>query len=179
LRDVSVDPVRSGWIYGRLLFDSELLTTTVMIRRTVMQQVGEFDVGLWNGDDYDYWIRLSRAAPITCLGAPGALYRVVPNSVSRKPREVNDEYVVITRALQRFGLSGPGGVHVDAAAMRKRIDGLVFQHGYTHLHHGSAAIALRSFAQNLRLRPWRVKLWFHALTALFKLTRQGATRPAR
>jgi len=176
LLNVPVDPVRSGWIYGRLLFDCELLTTTVMIRRTVMQQVGEFDVGLWNGDDYDYWIRLSRAAPITCLDAPGAMYRVVPNSVSRKPRETNDEHVVITSALKRYGLTGPGGVHVDAAAMRKRIDGLVFQHGYTHLHRGNAAIALRSFAQNLRVRPWHAKLWLHAFTALIKLTRQRATQ---
>lgn len=176
LRDVAIDTTRSGWIYGRLLFDSELLTTTVMIRKSVMDKVGEFDVRLFNGDDYDYWIRLSRVAPISCLDAVGALYRVVPNSVSRRPRETNDEYVVISQAVERFGLAAPHGATVNADAVRRRLDALVFQHGYTHLRRGSPSIALRAFSQNLRRRPWRPKLWVHLIDALFKLaTRREAT----
>jgi glycosyltransferase involved in cell wall biosynthesis len=177
LRDVPIDATRSGWIYGRLLFDSELLTTTVMIRMSVVRQVGEFDLKLFNGDDYDYWIRLSRVAQIACLDAVGALYRVVPNSVSRRPREVNYEHVVIAQAVQRFGLTAPDGVRVDPGAVRRRMDGLVFQHGYVHLRSGNAAIALRAFAQNLRLRPWRPELWVHAIGALFKLAVQRETTP--
>ena len=172
LRDPAVDAERSGWIYGRLLFGSELLTTTVMIRSSVARQVGEFDVRLFNGDDYDYWIRLSRAAQISCLDAVGALYRVAPNSVSRKPRETNDEHMVISLALERFGLVGPDGSAVDPGAMRRRIDHLVFQHGYVHLLRGNPRTAMASFAQNLRDRPWSAKLWIHWLSALVKLTRQ-------
>ncbi len=175
LRDVPIDAARSGWIYGRLLFDSELLTTTVMIRMSVVRQVGEFDLKLFNGDDYDYWIRLSRVAQIACLDAVGALYRVVTNSVSRRPREVNDEHVVIAQAVERFGLTAPDGAPVDPGAMRRRMDGLVFQHGYIHLRRGNPAIALRAFVKNLRHRPWRPKLWVLAIDALLKLAIRRST----
>jgi glycosyltransferase involved in cell wall biosynthesis len=177
LRDVPIDTKRSGWRYGRLLFGSEMLTTTVMVRRSVVDQVGEFDLDLFNGDDYDYWIRLSRTAEIACLDAVGALYRVVPNSVSRRPREINDEKVVITKAVERFGLTGPDGAPIDPRAMRRRMDGLEFQHGYVHLRSGDPCVALLSFARNLRLRPWRLNVWAHVFEALFKLAARRGTAP--
>jgi glycosyltransferase involved in cell wall biosynthesis len=173
LQSVPIDPIMSGWIYGRLLFECELLTTTVMIRASVARAVGEFDIRLFNGDDYDYWIRLSQAGKITRLDCIGALYRVVPNSVSRKPRTINDEHLVIQLALERFGLTGPDGAEVDPAAMASHMDALVFQHGYLHLKRGDPRIALRAFAANLRRRPWHPKLWYHTLTALAKLARSN------
>jgi glycosyltransferase involved in cell wall biosynthesis len=169
LHDLTVDARFSGWIYGRLLFECELLTTTVMVRRALVQQVGEFDLNRFSGEDYDYWIRLSRVAPISCLNAVGALYRVVPDSVSRRPHETNNEHEVIAAAIARYGLTGPDGAVVDARAVRARMDSLVFQHGYVHLRRGNPATALRAFAQNLRARPWRPKLWLHAADALVKI----------
>ena len=177
LGPATMNAAMSGWIYSRLLFDSELLTSTVLIRTSVLHRVGEFDQTLWNGDDYDFWLRLSQAAQISRLEPAGVLYRVVQGSVSRRTRPVNDELVVIERALARFGLQDPGGAKVDAARVRRRLDGLTFQFGYAHLHQGDPAIAWKSFAQNLRFRPWRPKLWLHALTALVKTLRNGALAP--
>ena len=177
LRDVAIDDSKSGWIYGRLLFDCELLTTTVMIRASIARQVGEFDRRFFNGDDYDYWIRLSQAAKISRLDCLGALYRVVPNSVSRKPRVTNFELEVIQTALQRFGRSGPGGTEVAQAAIDRRIDGLIYQHGRLHLASGDAGLAFQAFAQNLRSDPWRPKLWLHALNALIKRSARPALTP--
>ncbi|KPF45630.1 hypothetical protein D621_17775 [beta proteobacterium AAP51] len=172
-----VNPSMSGWIYGRLLFDSELLTSTVLIRTSVLKQVGEFDEALWNGDDYDFWLRLSQAAPISRLEPAGVLYRVVQGSVSRRARPVNDELVVIERALARFGLRDPSGAAIDPARVKQRLDGLVFQFGYAHLRRGDPAIAWRSFAQNLRFRPLRPRLWVHALTALVKSLGASSATP--
>ncbi len=179
LRDVKVDSTRSGWIYGRLLLDCELLTTTVMVRASTARQVGEFNVNLWNGDDYDYWLRLSQAATISRLEPAGALYRVVAGSVSRRARRDNDELVVIRRAVQRYGLVDPGGNRVDESRVRDRIQALILQHGYLHLHRGDPAIALAAFKEGLRARPWRPKLWLLALGAWFKNSRRvkGAATP--
>lgn len=176
LGPASVNAAMSGWIYSRLLFDSELLTSTVLIRTTVLRNVGEFDQALWNGDDYDFWLRLSQAAPISRLEPAGVLYRVVQGSVSRRARPVNDELLVIERALARFGLRDPGGATIDAARVQRRLDSLIFQFGYAHLHRGDPTIAWRSFAKNLRFRPLRPKLWLHALSALAK--RVGRRSPA-
>ena len=170
---VQVDAQKSGWLYGRLLFDCELLTTTVMLRASTARAVGEFDVGLRCGEDYDYWLRLSQTATISRLEPAGALYRVVEGSVSRSARRENDELVVIRRAVQRYGLTDPGGMQVDETRLRNRIRALVFQHGYLHLHRGDPAIALTAFKEGLRGQPWRPKLWLLALVAWFKSGRQA------
>lgn len=175
LRQVRVDDERSGWIYNRLLYDCELLTTTVMLRASVARKVGEFDVNLWCGEDYDYWLRMSQAGKISRLEPAGALYRVVPGSASRHARPINDELQVIQSNLTRFGLTDPSGAVVDKARLAMRLDALVFQHGYSHLHQGDPSIALEAFAANLRRRPFQPKLWLHACDAWLKRVRQPKT----
>ncbi|HEY8878154.1 MAG TPA: glycosyltransferase family A protein [Roseateles sp.] len=160
---------RSGWMYTKLLLECHLLTTTVMMRRSLIDKIGGFDVNLFNGDDYDFWLRASREAKVDQLDAIGAYYRVVPGSVSRKARPVNYERVVIEQALKRWGLTDPkAGTAMDARVMRNHIDRLAVQFGYDHLLVGDPAVAWASYAEVLRQRPWRVKLWPAAAQALVK-----------
>ena len=158
-----------GWRYNELLFDCELLTTCVLMRAEVVHQVGSFDTGLWNGDDYDYWLRASRVAKLAKLERPGALYRMLPNSVSRKPRSVNAELDVLQMALSRWGATGPDGRTTPAGALQQRIDRLVLAHGRLHLQRGDAGVALRSFRELLHRHPARPRLWLHTLLAAAKV----------
>jgi hypothetical protein len=166
--DARIDEAHSGWLYNRLLFDCELLTTTVMMRASLIKAVGNFDVTLFNGDDYDYWIRASRVAKISRLSGVGALYRIVPGSVSRKPRETNFELEVIRKAVARWGLLGPDGTETDKAAFDKRLQRLIFNHAYDHLNRGDPQIAYRGFQEALRLKPFDVKLWLFLARAFGK-----------
>ena len=174
--DTGPDLQRSGWIYGRLLFDCELLTTTVMLRSETAHRVGRFDPGLPLGEDYDYWLRLSRAAPISRLARDAALYRVLPGSASRKAHERNFELEVVTQAVERFGLHSPDGSEVRQADIRQRLDRLLLQHGHQHLQHGNPEIAWRSFSTVLRRQPWRWRLWARAAQALLRRV-SGPTSP--
>ena len=160
---------RSGWMYTKLLLECHLLTTTVMMRSSLVDQLGGFDVDLFNGDDYDFWLRASREAKVDQLDAIGAYYRVVPGSVSRKARPVNYERVVIEQALKRWGLTDPkAGTAMDARVMRDHIHRLAIQFAYDHLAVGDAALAWASYAEVLRQRPWRLSLWPAATKALAK-----------
>ena len=160
---------RSGWMYSRLLLECHLLTTTVMLRSSLVDQIGDFDVDLFNGDDYDFWLRASREAKIDQLDAIGAYYRVVPGSVSRKARPVNYERVVIEQALKRWGLADPKASTVmDVRVMRHRIDRLAIQFACEHLAAGDPALAWGSYSEVLRRQPWRVRLWPAATQALAK-----------
>jgi glycosyltransferase involved in cell wall biosynthesis len=170
--DDRIDPSLSGWLYPRLLFGSELLTTTVMMRASVIRRMGDFDVRLWNGDDYDYWLRASREGRITKLASIGALYRILPNSVSRRPREINYEYEVVKAAIDRFGLRGPDGSEADPAAMVRRLDELQIAHAYGHLLRGDAALALRTYRAMLAKHPTRPKLWLNTARAALKARSQ-------
>ena len=156
---------KSGWIYNRLIFDCELLTTTVMIRSSIVRKIGEFNVELWNGDDYDYWIRLSQTAKISCLAPAGALYRVVDGSVSRRARPINDELVVIRSAIDRYGMTDSAGNNIDPAKLHARIDSLIFKFGYLHLRKGSLTTAISAFFENIHREPLRPKIWMHIFEA--------------
>lgn len=159
---------RSGWLYHELLFECHLLTTTVMLRASAARAVGKFDVGLPVGEDYEYWLRLSRHARIDRLDCIGALYRVVPKSASRRPYPVNYEYEVLRRTIQHFGLIDPQGKSLDPRKIAARLDQLVFQHAYSHLRSGDARVARRTFGQSLRAHPLRLRLWWHWLRAALR-----------
>ena len=164
-------PERSGWIYGELLLECHLLTTTVMVRTSVARAEGEFDVELPVGEDYDYWLRLSQRACIDRLNCVSALYRVVPGSASRKPHAVNHELLVLQRALGRYGYTSPGGAPIDRGVVAARLNVLRFQHAWGHLHGGDPAVAQEIFALCLRQQPWRLPLWRHWLRARLRAAR--------
>lgn len=164
-----VVPERSGWMYTRLLLECHLLTTTVMMRMSMVDEIGGFDVDLFNGDDYDFWLRASRAAKVDKLDGIGAYYRVVQGSVSRKARPVNFERVVVERALKRFGLTDPkSGTALDANVMRDHLDALTLQFAYDHLMAGDPAVAWAGYIEVLGHHPFRIKLWPAAARALAK-----------
>jgi glycosyltransferase involved in cell wall biosynthesis len=168
-----LDPALSGWLYDRLLFTSELLTSTVLLRRSLAERVGGFDLALWNGDDYDYWIRLSREAKISKLASVGVLYRQLPGSVSRSPKEVNFELEVISRALRQWGPVGPDGRAVDARRLAERLEALELAHGYAHLQRGNPQIAWKVYCQAAKRRPTRLSYSLNAVKALWRLAAQA------
>lgn len=164
---IGVVPKVSGWMYTRLLLECHLLTTTVMMRASLIRDIGEFDIELYNGDDYDYWLRASRLGKIDKLDYIGAYYRVVQGSVSRKARPVNDERIVIEKAVKHWGLSDPNsGEVMPEAVMRDHLDDLIIQFGHAHLVRGDAAAAVENYFDVLRRKPWRLDLWPGAARAL-------------
>jgi glycosyltransferase involved in cell wall biosynthesis len=164
-----VVPEYSGWMYTRLLLECHLLTTTVMMRMSMVDEIGGFDVNLFNGDDYDFWLRASRFAKVDQLDGIGAYYRVVEGSVSRKARPVNYERVVIEQAVKRWGLTdAKAGSAMAPAVMQRHLDDLTLQFGFDHLVAGDARVAWNSYAEVLARTPWRLSLWPAAAKALVK-----------
>jgi GT2 family glycosyltransferase/peptidoglycan/xylan/chitin deacetylase (PgdA/CDA1 family) len=99
----------SGWIYPDLLQDCVVWTSTVLAQRSVFEDVGVFDEELRIGEDYDLWLRVSRATQIIRVPKPLALYRAHPMSVTRSAPTVNFQAMVIERALGRWGYTSPDG----------------------------------------------------------------------
>lgn len=159
----------SGWLYNKLFLDSIIHTSTLLMRREIMQQVGAFDPALRRGQDYDYWFRLARLAPIHKLRAVLSLYRIHPESISHQPHRVNYPVLVIQKALEQWGRVGPEGTETPQAL----IDGVLSRHwfnfGYLHLQQGDPKLAYAAFRRSLRLHPARVKTWINAARSLVKM----------
>jgi glycosyltransferase involved in cell wall biosynthesis len=152
-----IDPACSGWIYTLLLLDCIVHTSTVMMRLEVVRDIGFFDTTLVTGEDYNYWLRVSRKYQIHKLTGIYSFYRAVHGSLTSQPAAENNEYNVLETACRKWGLSSPDGQNVSTKLMNKRLGKLAFDFGYGKYYQGEIRQARDSFLKALRHDPflWR------------------------
>lgn len=164
-----INPSCSGWIYPQLLLDCIVHTSTVMMRRWVFKNTGFFDTTLVNGEDYDYWLRVSRKYQIHKLTGVYSFYRETAGSLTKTPKSENYGYRIVKKAIDQWGLSSPNGSNaISKGLARKRLAGLAFSYGYGHLHYGSAKLARIAFLKALRHEPLRWRTLVYLFSTLFR-----------
>lgn len=148
---------RSGWLYTRLLMGLLVGMNTAMVRRSVVQAIGGFNVSMRQAEDYDFWLKASRIAEMHALDGPVALYRIHKASAMHRLAPGNALTTLLHAARLRWGLRGPNGDSVSEAAFERRLAQIHFDHGYAHFWDGSRSVARHSFyrAMRARYRPWR------------------------
>ncbi len=162
----------SGAIYSRLLLDCIVHTSTVMVRREVIEQVGFFDTQLTVGEDYDYWLRISRICRIDKLAGVYSYYRAsVEGSLTRHAKPLNYEYLVVRRAVSKWGNACSNGNQVEGKDLEQRLAKLAFDFGYSHYHNGSSALARDAFRQALKHAPLNWRAAAYLLKSLLKPAR--------
>jgi hypothetical protein len=158
----------SGWIYTALLFDNVVHIITAMLRRSVIEAVGGLDETLSTGEDYDFWLRISRQFRADKLDCTIAYYREHATGITKTPRAENNEYTVLVKTLDAFGPRGPDGITVSSTRVRDRLFQLCFSHGYFHIRSGDPKVAQKAFTSALRYAPLKPKVWAYWLVALVK-----------
>jgi GT2 family glycosyltransferase len=164
----------SGWIYPQLLLDCVVWTSTVLMHRSLLAEIGGFDATLRVGEDYDLWLRASRVTPILRVARPYALYRSHPASITQTAPTDNYRARVVERALTRWGATSPDGRQADMAAVRRALAKSWSDYAGAQLQGGEAARARRSAWTALRTRPVHLPAWKVLLKSLCRPVRQGA-----
>lgn len=67
----------------------DVATSTVMVRRSVINRVGMFDEELACAEDENLWLRIALYDSVTLLSMPLTYYRVLPTSLSRQKEVLN------------------------------------------------------------------------------------------
>lgn len=142
-----VDAPYSGSIYTKLLLDNIVHIITALIHRSVYDSVGGFDESLRTGEDYDFWLRVSRSFMADRLARDVALYRIHSTASTTVPRATHNEYTVLCRALERHGRQGPHGEVVDEKLLKNRLMRLCFSQGYRHYWRGDACTSAQAFTR--------------------------------
>jgi GT2 family glycosyltransferase len=142
---------------------------TAVIRRSVYAQIGGFDESMPIGEDYDFWLRASRVAPMHSLNGPVALYRIHPASAMHKVAKDNHMARLLVCGDIRWGLANPDQSVLDRKLFQRRIAMAHFDHGYLHFWRGDIAIARISFAKAFRHGGRRLR------SAVYWLLAVGAT----
>lgn len=149
----------SGWIYGDLLQDCVVWTSTVMAERSLLLEAGGFDPALRIGEDYDLWLRLSRVTPILRVPRPLALYRLHPASTTRAAPTRNHRSEVIGRALERWGYVGPDGRGVAPSLVNRGLATSWSTFAGANLDAGDRRVARQAALKALALRPVERSAW--------------------
>jgi glycosyltransferase involved in cell wall biosynthesis len=149
----------SGWIYPQLLLDCVVWTSTVMMHRSLLDEIGGFDATLRIGEDYDLWLRASRVTPIVRVAHPYALYRIHPNSITKTAPTDNYRAAVIGRALSRWGGTSPDGRRADMGAVQRGLAKSWSDYAGTQLQAGNLAQARHAGWSALRASLAHVPGW--------------------
>ena len=140
----------TGWLYPELLLDCVVWTPTVLMHRSVIDEVGVFDTGLRIGEDYDLWLRASRVTRIERVARPLALYRQHPASITRSAPTANYKGRVVQSALARWGYAGPDGRRMDEGTVRRMLAKTWSDYAAAQLAAGQRTAARISVREALR-----------------------------
>lgn len=149
----------SGWIYPELLLDCVVWTSTVLVQRSVLDEVGCFDPTLRVGEDYDLWLRASRVTPILRVCRPYALYRMHSESITKRVPEKNYKGDVIHRALATWGYASPDGTRADKTRVDRGLARTWADYASAHLVAGNTVLARSAALRSLKTFPWHLLGW--------------------
>jgi GT2 family glycosyltransferase len=168
--------VRYGDIFSPMLMGNLVHTSTVLLRRTRLEQVGTFDESMRTGEDYDFHLRTCRAGPVAFLDAPAICYqRGRPDQLTRPEfaLQIGRNFLrtiepVIERDRTRIFLP-------DWMIARSLADGHAWV-GEAALSAGLHAEARRHLVASLRAHPWQPRV---AVLLAGALLPPAATRALR
>lgn len=158
---MSLCPSESPVTLERLLAQrSNVLTSTVVVRRPLVVEAGLFDAALRRGQDFDLWLRLvSRGARIDFQRQVLAVRRLHGDNLSgTRLNELERALHVFGKAMRTLRLSP--AEHAAAERRVRELEGeLAREQGKQRLAAGDFTGARRSLDQALRVVPsWKLKV---------------------
>lgn len=149
-----------GDIYHQLLRDVYVWTGTVVLKRSVLDSVGLFDSSLLVGEDYDLWLRLSLNYEFIKVDETLALYRQVPQSITRKVHEQNYSAIVLEKFISLHGLAGPSGKSISQKEGQEILFDRWFRYGYQCFWSRRPDLAAKAFSHALSIKLcWKVLIY--------------------
>ena len=148
---------------GLLSAEQSLITSGVVVRRTLVLEVGLFDEALRNSQDFDLWLRLARSdARMSYQRRTLLRYRSRDNSLSGDEVNVHRRELRVLEKVERsYDLSPAERAEVGSVIESRRAV-LEFELGKLYLARGEFARARESFGKANQFRRslrTRVAVW--------------------
>jgi glycosyltransferase involved in cell wall biosynthesis len=135
--------------WEQLAVRNVFVTSSVLVRRAVLDRVGEFDTRLQGPEDYDLWLRVAEAAPTGNLDSPLTGYRDAPGSLSKQARRMEEGMLRIVAKL------GERGAWRGRPWLRRKAYSMVYhQSAYMYGQAGAHGTAVARSLRSLACYPW-------------------------
>lgn len=127
-----------------------LVTSTVLVRKEVLEAAGEFDTALQGPEDYDLWLRAARHAKIANLDVPLTGYReATPGSLSKNAHKMEEG---MRRILDKLDAAG---VFQGRVLFRRKVRAHYhYLWSFMHREAGHRLLAAKHAATSLLLYPF-------------------------
>lgn len=136
-----------------------------LVRRSVIDEVGGFDLDLPTCMDYDLWLRIAVARPIRLVPEVLAFYRHHQSGqiTSTQWRQAGNSWLV----KRKFVRQHPQLVrHLSRGELKELIDGSLLRRGYDNFWRRDLESAQRIFRMSLLRGGWRAKDLVYLLPSL-------------
>lgn len=145
-----------GYIFQELLLKCLIFTSTVMLKRKVLEKTGLFDERFLIGEDYDLWLRISAEHKIGYITEVVSKYRRHPSSITARDLSTNKpwEIKVIEKALKMFPEEK---TKMPTRKLRKRLARPYFDIAYMAFHKKKYQVARYHFSKCLQTWPYNSK----------------------
>jgi glycosyltransferase involved in cell wall biosynthesis len=145
-----------GFIFDALIHDCFLQPSTVVVRRSLLEESGPFDETLEIVEDYELWLRLARLAPAGYIDEPLAtVYRHSASHSRQRDLLVNRNTIaVLEQAGRQPNLSPAQRLRFRRALARAHTRLALFLIGQ-----GQAGPARRQLFSALRTNPLLLRAW--------------------
>jgi glycosyltransferase involved in cell wall biosynthesis len=168
VRERRVDPTFAHDPLSALITRPEVSTSTLVVRRNVLADLGGFDETLERGEDYDLFLRLAAGWKIGFVDEPLVLYRVHAANAARA--DVLRRNWLEKRVLRRSWHGLSLAARVPEWRYQRRLSDLNLAIGVSLVRAGRRSLARRYFLEAARHAPTRVKSYWRWLTSFVGIT---------
>jgi glycosyltransferase involved in cell wall biosynthesis len=142
--------IARGDILLEYVCDFFLITSSVMVPRHCLMDVGSFDESLRVGEDNDLFLRLIEKWPVECVDAPMLNRTIRADSLSREDFDLDCRNDLLI--LDRFLASRPDFARKHQRRINERYATYLYDYGYRLLETGQARRARSVLLSSLRHR---------------------------
>lgn len=147
-----------GDIFSRILLGNLVHTSTLLARRSRLNEAGEIDVEFTPlGEDYEFHVRICSHGPVALLDVPSMLYRIGAADQLTAPHlgvyTARSNLKTVIRWLERGGAR----IRLPQRVVRDRLAQAYRWVGESEMHFGEWSRARAHLWQSLRHRPTQHK----------------------
>ena len=137
----------AGKVFGKLFLGNFILTSTLVLRRSVLDEVGLFNVKYATNEDYDFFLRLAKTTSLGFADVPMVRYRRHASQLTNKRNNLR-----ILRAVEQIlaGYEDHFKVGCDVRVYMERHAHVLTELAKAELAVGRAQIARHKFAIAMR-----------------------------
>ena len=160
----------SGKIFEELLYKRNFIATdTVMIKKSVLEDVGRFDEKICSLEDYDLWLRVSAKYPVHLINEVLVYVTERPNSLSNDfSKWVHGNALIIDKIKNIL----PNDFIIDNKKLNKMYADkyLFFAQGF--IQKGQLKDALNAYRQSLKHFPFQKRIYWLSFLAIIQIFRE-------